>query len=81
MKLYGGTVFETLKKTLGEEFWLMRHAWVDSSPSNGLLSYDPYVKLWHEAGGSGDDHYYNYGMDCENSDGYPVSHFVSEFGF
>lgn len=47
MKLYGGTVFETLKKTLGEEFWLMRHAWVDSSPSNGLLSYDPYVKLWH----------------------------------
>ena len=56
---------------------------MDSSPSNGLLSVDPYVKLWSQASTStaGDMHFYDYNMDCENSDEFPTSRFVSEFGF
>jgi len=44
--------------------------WVDSSPSNGLISTDPYTKLWTKASTSdaGDMHYYNYPMDCEQAD-------------
>jgi len=57
--------------------------WVDSSPSNGLLSADPYAKKWGAASTetAGDVHYYNYGCDCEDSDSYPAARFISEFGF
>ena len=48
---------------------------VDSSPSNGLVSTSPYVKRWDGAGKGGADsaqaaswgdvHYYDYEADCE----------------
>ena len=54
--------------------------WVDSSPSNGLLSTDPYAKKWGAASTetAGDVHFYNYDMDYSL---YPKARFVSEFGF
>jgi|LauGreDrversion4_2_1035121.scaffolds.fasta_scaffold193493_2 hypothetical protein len=62
---------------LGHDFYQNFTSWVDSSPSGGFQSYDPYVtKTW-----GGDDHIYNYYMDCENYDDYAQSNFVSEFGF
>ena len=69
-KLYANTVFATLTKVLGTSFEQNRNSWVDSSPSNGLLSVDPYVKLWTQASTSiaGDMHFYNYNMDCEDTD-------------
>ncbi len=80
VKLYADTVFATMQRVLGESF---ASIWVDSSPSNGLLSVEPYVKLWTQASTStaGDMHFYDYNMDCENSDSFPTSRFVSEFGF
>lgn len=56
---------------------------VDSSPSNGVISSDPYVKRWGTASSSswGDIHYYNYFSDCEDPDSYPAARFVSEHGF
>ena len=46
---------------------------VDSSPSNGLLSIDPYVKRWGDVGAWswGDVHYYHYDVDCEDPTTYP----------
>lgn len=77
VKLYADTVFAAAQSVLGS------FAWVDSSPSNGLLSVDPYVKLWSQASTptAGDMHFYDYDIDCENTDLYPSSRFVSEFGF
>jgi beta-mannosidase len=77
VKLYADTVFAAAQSVLGS------FAWVDSSPSNGLLSVDPYVKLWSQASTptAGDMHFYDYDMDCENTDLFPSSRFVSEFGF
>ena len=82
-KLYAQTVFATLRKVLGTSFYETRNSWVDSSPSNGLASVDPYIKLWTQASTSaaGDMHFYNYNMDCEDTDQFPDSRFVSEFGF
>jgi len=56
---------------------------VDSSPSNGLLSSQPYVKRWGDvqAWSWGDVHYYNYAADCEDITTYPKARFVSEHGF
>ena len=62
---------------------------VDTSPSNGLLSREPYVKRWGAtssqadaaAGAWGDIHYYNSAADCEDPSTYPSARFVSEHGF
>jgi beta-mannosidase len=56
---------------------------VDSSPSNGLFSTNPYAKRWSAAStaAAGDVHFYDYDMDCEDASGYPAARFVSEFGF
>jgi len=83
VKLYGDTVFTAVQKALGNDFYKSANIWVDSSPSNGLLSVEPYVKLWSQASTSaaGDMHFYDYSMDCENTDSFPDSRFVSEFGF
>lgn len=82
-KLYADTVFASLEKVMGEHFYAGRTARVDSSPSNGLLSYEPYAKKWSLASQSaaGDMHFYDYTMDCEDSGSFPDSRFVSEFGF
>ncbi|RLN52524.1 hypothetical protein BBJ28_00022544, partial [Nothophytophthora sp. Chile5] len=48
---------------------------VDTSPSNGLYSIDPYVKRW------GDVHFYDYKSDCQDYRMYPHARFISEFGF
>ena len=57
--------------------------WVDSSPSNGLISTEPYAKRWGSASTplAGDVHFYNYDCDCEDPSSYPQARFVSEFGF
>jgi hypothetical protein len=41
---------------------------VDSSPSNGLESAEPYVKRWGDSSDVrfGDVHYYNYQDDCQD---------------
>ncbi|KAF1330351.1 Beta-mannosidase, partial [Globisporangium splendens] len=47
---------------------------VDTSPSNGLYSVDPYVKRWGEVNGIA------YG-DCQDPETFPHARFISEFGF
>jgi hypothetical protein len=56
---------------------------VDSSPSNGVLSEDPYVKVWGDAGDvtMGDIHFYDYNRDCADLSSLPLGRFVSEFGW
>lgn len=67
-------------------------AFVDTSPSNGLVSPsssdsrhgdEPYVKAWGDVSdpSRGDVHFYNYDDDCEDEDIFPAARFVSEFGF
>jgi beta-mannosidase len=48
-------------------------AWVDSSPSNGLISKDPYVKRWGQPGALnyGDLHHYDFFSDCEVPASFP----------
>ncbi|KAL4437114.1 hypothetical protein ABPG75_004253 [Micractinium tetrahymenae] len=57
--------------------------YVDTSPSNGLLSHDPYVKRWGDVGDPrfGDIHFYSYAADALSPATYPPAKFVSEFGF
>ena len=83
VKLYGDTVFGTLQKVLGTNFYQSENLWVDSSPSNGLLSVEPYVKRWTRGStaAAGDMHFYDYSMDCEVDRNFPAARFVSEFGF
>jgi hypothetical protein len=47
--------------------------WVDSSPSNGILSREPYIKRWGNPYDShwGDVHHYDYYKDCELPDSFP----------
>ncbi|DAZ98649.1 TPA: hypothetical protein N0F65_000844, partial [Lagenidium giganteum] len=56
---------------------------VDTSPSNGVYSVDPYVKRWGSTNSAlfGDVHFYNYTGDCQDPNMYPRGRFVSEFGF
>ncbi|PSC75824.1 molecular chaperone [Micractinium conductrix] len=56
---------------------------VDTSPSNGILSTDPYAKRWGDVASAafGDVHYYNYAADALSPATYPPAKFVSEFGF
>ncbi|KAG1686517.1 hypothetical protein DVH05_006483 [Phytophthora capsici] len=56
---------------------------VDTSPSNGLYSVDPYVKRWGPSNGVafGDVHFYDYNNDCQDYEMYPRARFISEFGF
>ncbi|KAE9038251.1 Beta-mannosidase [Phytophthora rubi] len=56
---------------------------VDTSPSNGLYSVDPYVKRWGPTNGVafGDVHFYDYNNDCQDYKMYPRARFISEFGF
>ena len=58
-------------------------AFVDTSPSNGVVSHSPYVKAWGDVSdpARGDTHYYNYEDDCEDEGTYPSAKFISEFGF
>lgn len=60
-------------------------AFVDSSPSNGLVSGtdETYVKRWNNSGliQYGDVHYYDYSADCEDWTTYPKARFISEHGF
>lgn len=83
-KLYADTVYPALNAMYGGD--LLQNAqvvWVDSSPSNGLLSTDPYVKKWGSAStaAQGDVHFYDYTCDCEDFTSFPAAKFISEFGF
>lgn len=82
-KLYGGRVYPVLSKVLGKSTLANNVVWVDSSPSNGLVSVDPYVKLWGQAStaAQGDVHFYDYNCDCEDYRSFPEAKFISEFGF
>ena len=79
-KLYGDTIYESVISIDGPD----QRVWVDSSPSNGLISWpDPYAKLWGTASTAtaGDAHYYDYQNDCEEPENFQLSRFISEFGF
>lgn len=82
-ELYGNTLYPTLINTLGESAFQNIVGWVDSSPSNGLISTNPYAKIWGSASTevAGDVHFYNYACDCEDYQSYPKAKFISEFGF
>ena len=82
-KLYADTVFPALMGVLGKSSITSSIVWVDSSPSNGLISTDPYVKIWGQASTAqqGDVHFYDYSCDCEDFRSFPEAKFVSEFGF
>ncbi|KAM3569828.1 hypothetical protein VYU27_008077, partial [Nannochloropsis oceanica] len=58
-------------------------AWVDSSPANGVIAGDPYIKRWGYPGDLtyGDLHHYDFYSDCELPASFPNARFVSEFGF
>jgi beta-mannosidase len=77
-ELYGNTVYRAIQNVDNNQ-----RPWVDSSPSNGLISTEPYAKLWGQASTAeaGDVHFYNYAMDCQDYTGYPTARFISEFGF
>ena len=86
-KLYLDTIkpaIEAVDKTVAFNGGVGR-AFVDSSPSNGVLSGtdELYVKRWNNSGSYdfGDVHYYNYGADCEDWTTYPRARFISEHGF
>lgn len=77
VKLYVDTIYPIIQKLDFQKIW------VDSSPSNGLISSDPYAKRWGEPGDKnyGDMHYYDYSVDCEDYSKFPGSRFISEFGY
>lgn len=92
VKLYIDTVYATLKEFDPELILQASHnvshtsggrAWVDASPSNGILSQNASDKRWENVGDweYGDVHYYNYNADCEDFSTYPEARFVSEHGF
>jgi beta-mannosidase len=82
-QLYGKTIYPTLQTILGKGFLSSQLSWVDSSPSNGLISTEPYAKIWGAASTevAGDVHFYDYACDCENYASFPQAKFISEFGF
>ena len=56
VKLYADTIYPALMSVDQQRVdseksssARLQRAWVDSSPSNGLKSWDPYVKLWQQA--------------------------------
>lgn len=67
VKLYADTVYEVVGKLDPDR------PWADSSPSNGLVSKEPYVKRWGDPYSSiyGDTHYYDYQKDCEDPGNFP----------
>jgi beta-mannosidase len=78
-KLYADTIYPAIKLI---EPSSMR-VWIDSSPSNGLISTEPYAKRWGSAStaAAGDVHFYDYDCNCESYKSFPAARFVSEFGF
>lgn len=66
-ELYINTIYKTLASIDP------KRAWVDSSPSNGLISRDPYVKRWGQPGDLkyGDLHHYDFYSDCEMPASFP----------
>jgi beta-mannosidase len=79
LKLYVDTIYVAIGDVEGHS----QRPFVDSSPSNGIISSDPYVKQWGTASTphAGDTHFYDYSSDCEAYSMFPASKFVSEFGF
>lgn len=57
--------------------------YLDSSPSKGLLSRDPYVKRWGDVTNpdTGDVHFYDYNSNLFDTGAFPPAKFVSEFGY
>ena len=83
-KLYGDIIYPAIVSIDGVgPGGTLQRPWVDSSPSNGLLSTNPYAKRWGQASTSkaGDVHFYNYDCDCEDYRVYIKGRFISEFGF
>jgi beta-mannosidase len=58
-------------------------AFIDSSPSNGLVASKPFTKRWGDVQNPnyGDVHYYDYDVDCEDHTTYPKARFISEHGY
>jgi len=57
---------------------------MDTSPSNGVLSFSPYTKrtgFSSQSANYGDSHYYYLRKDCEDEDTHPTFRFLSESGF
>lgn len=57
--------------------------YADTSPSNGVLSFEPYVKrhIIPTNVNYGDAHYYYLALDCEADETHPDFRFLSESGF
>jgi beta-mannosidase len=81
VKLYIDTVHAAVKEV--DPMVGVGRGWVDSSPSNGVVSEEPYVKRWQMPNlwEYGDVHHYDYFHDCEDYKVYPQPRFVSEHGF
>ena len=81
-ELYVNTIYKSIREletytdTTGRPF-------VDTSPSNGVISLDPYTKVWGDPFNEtvGDTHHYDFESDCEDYETIPDSRFMSEFGF
>mmetsp|Transcript_16175 Transcript_16175/g.27372 ORF Transcript_16175/g.27372 Transcript_16175/m.27372 type:complete len:197 (-) Transcript_16175:720-1310(-) len=57
---------------------------MDTSPSNGVLSFEPYVKFSNfstQDPNFGDSHYYYLTLDCEDDSTHRQFRFLSESGF
>jgi beta-mannosidase len=75
--LYFDTIYPIIKELdRTRDFWI-------SSPSNGLISSDPFVGFWTNPSLNkiGDIHYYNYDAICTDVAFFPRGRFISEYGF
>jgi len=86
MENYSHFYLDTLLPVMREAGINIDENFMDTSPSNGLLSSTPYKKRWgadfnNNNNNFGDGHYYYLTLDCEDPDTYPQFRFLSETGF
>lgn len=81
---YSKFYLDALIPVMRESGISIEHNFMDTSPSNGVKSYDPYVKL-NELGTTtntemGDVHFYYLVQDCEKDETHTTNRFLSESG-
>ncbi|KAJ6252035.1 beta-mannosidase [Anaeramoeba flamelloides] len=77
VKLYLDTIYPLVKKMDPDRIFM------PSSPSNGVLSQEPYVLRWGTPYNQsfGDVHFYDYNADCMDVSTFPSPRFASEYGY
>jgi len=86
MKQYTKFYVDTIIPVMRDSGIKVEENFMDTSPSNGILSYEPYVKrtdkrLNTQSPNFGDGHFYYMMWDCESDTTHPYFRFLSESGF